>query len=102
MSLDFSILDASGAPKKSVPLDVELHHELLVAAKSLGLGEVVRFHDYYEDEEIPLSSIPIFMQEIFILKNNTNSSRLLDFLEKMTSLGSSALSEKRSIVAISD
>ncbi|TPM12570.1 hypothetical protein [Mesorhizobium sp. B2-3-5] len=102
MSLDFSVLNANGSPERSVSLGVELHHQLLTVAKSQGLDEILRFDDYYEDAEVPCDKIPNLMRQISVLSGATTSSELRTFLEKLTELGGFALSNRRTIIAISD
>jgi hypothetical protein len=70
MSLDLSILGPDGRPCEEVPLAVQEHSYIILAAQRLGLDYMLRMSDYYADTEYSRDEIPMLIGEIQILQRS--------------------------------
>jgi len=79
VALDFTILDGTGAPEQSVPIGVQAHHELLVAARDADLPLLLRVSDYYADADVryEIAEVPQLAAELQKLESNQNCSDLV-------------------------
>lgn len=102
MSLDFVILDQSGAPEKSISLGVDLHHEFVTAAAISGLECLRDFEDYYEDVEITIDRLTGVIEQIEALLAKGGSVELRRFLVGLEDLTANALAQRKSLHAIAD
>lgn len=102
MSLDFVILGQNGAPEKTVPLGVDLHHELVTAASTYGLTHFQSFADYYEDAEIAIDALPSLAEQVQTLRAKTSSIDLQRFLYGLGDLIAYAVANEKVLHAIAD
>ena len=102
MSLDFAVLGQNGAPEKTVPLGVKLHHELVTAAAKVGLARFQEFEDYYEDVEISVTDISGLAEQVSALRAQTHSIDLQRFLDDLLELVAYAMSSGKALHAIAD
>ena len=102
MSLDFAVLGQNGAPEKTVPLGVKLHHELVTAAAKVGLARFHEFEDYYEDAEISVTDLSDLAKQVTALRAQTCSIDLQRFLDDLSDLIAYAISCGKTLHAIAD
>lgn len=102
MSLDFVVLGQNGAPENTVPLGVELHHELVAVASVYGLSRFKKFANYYEDVTVAVYDLSGLAEEVQTLRNTTTSSDLRRFLDELNDLISYAIDKKKELHAIAD
>lgn len=102
MPLDFAVLDQNGAPEKTVPLDVDLHHELVTTASTHGLTLFQSFADYYKDAEIAIDALPSLAEQVQTLRVQTSSVDLQRFLYDLGDLIAYAVANGKVFHAISD
>lgn len=102
MSLDFAVLGQNGSPEKTIPLSVDIHHELVIAAANLGLARFQEFDDYYEDAEIAVADLPGLAEEVATLRTQVCSIELQRFLDSLSDLITYASSNEKALHAIAD
>ena|SRR5436189_3460401 len=102
MSLDFAVLGQNGAPEKTVSLGVDLHHELITAASSRGLGRFQDFADYYEDTEIAVDGLAGLAEQVRVLRAQVSSTDLHCFLDGLSELIGYAVANGKALHAIAD
>ncbi|MDO8312393.1 MAG: hypothetical protein Q7T25_10675 [Sideroxyarcus sp.] len=102
MSLDLAVLAESGKPEHTVSLSVNLHFELICAAKKFLLNQLLRLDDYYEDIEILSDDLPELLSQVNALRKEAGSDDLYKFLDEIIGLINIAKSSHRSIHSIAD
>jgi hypothetical protein len=102
MSLDFVVLGQHGSPEKTVPLNVDLHHELITAAANHGLTLFGAFDNYYEDVEIVISNLSGLAEQVEMLRVQAGSINLRRFLDDLSGLIAYAVSNGKALHAIAD
>ncbi|KRB76829.1 hypothetical protein [Noviherbaspirillum sp. Root189] len=102
MSLDFASLSEAGTPAHTVSISVDVHHELICAAKDLRLILLLRIEDYYQDAEYEATDLPYLAKQIMVMRENIQSSAVLSFLEQFNSLMNIALLQHAKIHVLAD
>ena len=102
MSLDLTTLADDGTPENTIPLSIDLHHELIVGANKLGLYELLRLGDYYSDVEFLPSELPELSAQVEALRLKVSSDNLRKTLKEFEKLISNAVLNQKVLHALAD
>jgi hypothetical protein len=102
MPLEFAVLNDDGRPDRVVPLGVDLHQELMEAARVCGTTGFQVYAEYYEDSETSLEELSTLIDESRLLRRQVLSTELRQFLERLDELISYAIARGRTLYAIAD
>jgi len=102
MPLDFVLLANNGTPRLTVPLSVDLHHDLLMSASEYQFGSFEMFSDYYSDIQIDLDRAFKLLSDVKLLRSKNKSVPMDRFLDGLEELLDCALSNKETVYVLAD
>lgn len=103
MSLTIAALGPDGAPDDELDIDEPDHFLLLKEARRLGLTQISRMHDYYDDAEIDFApkEVPTLTAEAETLRR-LGDAKLTPWLEALIALGTRAVSKSIGLSVLTD
>jgi hypothetical protein len=111
MALDFAIMTVAGPPKRSVPIESNIHKEILAFCRTFGGYSLIpRMTEYYEDASYEPEELSQLLNEVNRLrieitsraKSLEDTFETIATLEKMADLCREAIREGLPIEALSD
>jgi hypothetical protein len=102
MSLDLAVLAEDGTPEQTVSMPVNLHHVLIAAANKLGLDQLLRLREYYEDVEFLSEDLPRLSAQVEALSLMAESYDLNKLLAEFKLLINNAATSGKALHAIAD
>ncbi len=102
MSLDFVVLGGDGTPEVSIPLPVDVHHELMVNSARHGLKELLKLSEYYEDQEFLFEDLPLLASQLKQLELQLLSDELGNLITELSNLVGYAILKKKKLHVLAD
>jgi hypothetical protein len=97
MPLDFVMLGSNGAPEKTIPLEVNLRHELLIVATACGLPCSQEFADYYADVVVAVRDLSALAERLKYC-----ALKLQPFLDSLAELIAQCAAHGKALHALAD
>lgn len=102
MSLDLAVLAEDGTPEHTVSMSVNIHNELITAADKLGLDQLLRLENYYEDVEFLPSDLAKLSEQVEALRIRAVSHDLNKLLAELKLLIIRVSPSGKALYAIAD
>lgn len=102
MALDFAVLTTDGTSADIVSLEWHQHDMLMVIAQQLGLPQLLRFEDYFEELDLMPAELPALAEELGMLQKCMPSADIADFADGLKTLIALAVSRNQPISAVPD
>lgn len=102
MALDFAVLTPDGTSADIVSLEWYQHEALMVIAEQLGLSQLLRFEDYFEELDLTPVELPALAEELAIINKSALPADIADFANKLTALIALAANRMQKLSAVPD
>ena len=102
MALDFAVPTEDGTSADTVSLEWHQHDMLMIIAEQLGLPQLLRCEDYFEEVDFSPAALPALSEELGVIRKAAPSADIAKFLLDLDALIALAVQRKELLTAVPD